>query len=246
MKMRNLLKRCAASAFGLALTVGLAASAGLAQDKKASSEQMKEARTEAREATQVLSKMMKKPDDFIPRELLEKAEAIVVIPDVYKAGFIVGGRTGDGVASRKLKDGSWSVPVFYDMGGASIGAQIGAKRSDVIMLFMNDGSLRDLLDEKVEFGGALSFAAGPVGRTAGAGTNPTLDAGVLTYSMSEGAFVGATLKGAVLTADNSLNKAIYGMSAKEILANPEKMKMADLSEEVKTFSSTVASYAGKK
>jgi lipid-binding SYLF domain-containing protein len=246
MKMRNFMKRCAAGAIGLALTFGLAANTGLAQDKKAAKEQMKEARTEISEATKVLNTMMKKPDDFIPRELLEKAEAVVIIPDVIKAGFIVGGRGGDGVVSRKLKDGSWSVPVFYDMGGASVGAQIGVKRTDFIMLFMNEGSLRDLLDENFEFGVGASFAAGPVGRTVGAGTNPTLDVGVLTYSMSEGAFVGAAIKGAVLTADNSLNEAIYGMSAKEILANPETVKMTGLSKEIKNFSDTVARYAGKK
>lgn len=245
MKVRNFIKHCAAGAIGLALAFGLGVNTGLAQDKKATKEQMKEARTEAKEAAQVLSTMMKKPDDFIPRELLEKAEAIVIIPDVIKAGFIVGGRGGDGVVSRRTANG-WSVPVFYDMGGSSIGAQIGVKRTDYIMLFMNEGSLRDLLDENVEFGGALSFAAGPVGRTVGAGTNPTLDVGVLTYSMSEGAFIGATIKGAVLTADNSLNEAIYGMSAKEILANPEKVKMTDLSKEIKNFSDTVARYAGNR
>lgn len=239
------MKRCAAGAMGLALTFCLATNTSLAQDKKASSEQMKEARAEAKEAAQVLSKMMKKPDDFIPRELLEKAQAIAIIPDVVKAGFIVGGRGGDGVVARRTANG-WSVPVFYNMGGASIGAQIGVKETDFIMLFMNEGSLRDLLDEKVEFGGALSFAAGPVGRTVGAGTNPTLDVGVLTYSMSEGAFVGAAIKGAVLTADNSMNEAIYGRTAKEILANPEKVKMSELSKEIKNFSDTVARYAGNK
>ncbi len=243
--MKNIIKRCAAGAFGLALTVGLLANTNLAQDKEEMREEKKEARTEAKDATRVLNTIMKKPDDFIPRELLEKAQAIAIFPGVVKAGFIIGGRGGDGVVARRTASG-WSVPVYYNLGGASIGAQIGVKKTDYIMLFMNDDSLRDLLDEKVEFGGALSFAAGPVGRTVGAGTNPTLDVGVLTYSMSEGAFIGAALKGAVLTADNSVNNAIYGMSAKEVLANPEKVKMTELPKEIKNFSDTVIQYAGKK
>lgn len=240
--MKDFMKRCATGALGLALTVGLGVNTSLAQAKNANNKQMKEARIEAEEAERVLSKMMEKPDDFIPRELLERAQAIAIIPNVIKAAFIIGGRGGDGVVARRTANG-WSAPVFYNMGGASIGAQIGVKRTDFIMLFMNEDSLRDLLYEKVEFGGALSFAAGPVGRTVGAGTNPTLDVGVLTYSMSEGVFVGAAIKGAVLTADNSMNETVYGMSANEILANPESVKMNELPIEIKSFTNTVIRYA---
>ncbi len=243
--MRNLIKRCATGAIGLALAFGLMANTSLAQSGEEKREEKKEARTEAKEAAKVLSEMMSKPDDFIPRELLEKAQAIAIFPGVVKAGFIVGGRGGDGVVARRTA-GGWSVPVYYNLGGASVGAQIGVKKTDYIMLFMNEGSLRDLLDEKLEFGGDLSFAAGPVGRTVGAGTNPTLDVGVLTYSMSKGAFIGASIKGAVLTADNSVNNAIYGMSAKEVLANPGQVKMTGLPREITSFADTVIRYAGKK
>jgi lipid-binding SYLF domain-containing protein len=244
--MKNVFKRLTAAAFAAAaLMFSLNAASAQAQTTKANSEKMSEGRKEAREAARVLSEMMKKPDDFVPRELLERASAIAIIPDVVKGAFIIGGRGGDGVVARRTATG-WSVPVFYDMGGASFGAQIGVKKTDYIMLFMNEGSLRDLLDEKLEFGGGVSFAAGPVGRTAGAGTNPTLDAGILTWSRSEGAFVGASVKGAVLTADNDVNRAVYGMTAKEILANPEKVKMTDLPNEIKNFSDTVARYAGNK
>lgn len=82
-----------------------------------------------------------------------------------------------------------------------------------------------MLDEKVEFGGDVSFTAGPVGRTAGVATSPTLDAGILIWSMNEGAFIGASVKGAVLTANNDVNRAIYGMTMEEVLTNPEKVKM---------------------
>ena len=244
--MKNKFRQLITAALGAFLIFSLTAVSTPAQTTKENREEVKEAREEAKEAARVLSQMMKTPDDFIPRELLERAHAIAVIPDVVKAAFIVGGRGGDGAVARRTNDGGWSVPVFYDMGGASFGAQIGVKETDYIMLFMNEGSLRDLLDEKVEFGAGVSFAAGPVGRTAGVGTNPTLDTGILTWSMSDGAFIGASLKGAVLTADNDLNRAIYGMEAKDILANPGKAKISDLPKEIKSFSDTVVRYAGSE
>lgn len=206
--------------------------------------EVREAGREAKEAANVLSEMMKKPDDFIPRELLQKAHGIAIFPGVVKGAFGIGGRFGDGVVSRRTDTG-WSVPVFYDLGGASFGPQIGVKKTDYIMLFMNEGSMLDLLDGNFEFGGDVSFAAGPVGRTAGAGTGPALNAGVLTWSRSKGAFVGASLKGASLTADNSRNEEVYGMQAKAILENPQSVKTSGLPSGITSFNDVIARYAGK-
>lgn len=204
------------------------------------SEDLSDARKDATEASQVLNEMMNKPDDFIPHELLEKAKGIAVFPGVVKGAFIVGGRGGHGVVARRTATG-WSVPVFYNIGGASFGPQIGVKKTDYIMLFMNDATLNNI-GEKLEFGGDLSFAAGPVGRTAGVGVKP--DTAVLTWSKSEGAFIGASLKGAAITADNGKNKAVYGMTAQEILANPASVKRSGLPGEITAFDRTVRSYAG--
>ncbi|MBA4182695.1 MAG: lipid-binding SYLF domain-containing protein [Acidobacteria bacterium] len=204
--------------------------------------QQKEGRDEVREATKVFREIMSVPEKGIPRELLEKAEAIGVFPNVVKAGFIVGGRGGDGVVARRTANG-WSAPVFYNIGGASFGAQIGAKKTDYIMLFMNEGALRDLLDDKLEFEGDLSFAAGPIGRTVGAGTNLTADAGILIYSRSKGAFVGASIGGAVLTADNSINEAFYKMKAGEVLDKPESVNLTNVSADLRGFSDIVKLYA---
>ncbi len=204
--------------------------------------QQKEGRGEVREATKVFRQIMSVPDKGIPRELLEKAEAIGVFPNVVKAGFIIGGRGGDGVVARRTANG-WSAPVFYNIGGASIGAQIGAKKTDYIMLFMNEGALRDLLDDKLEFEGDLSFAAGPIGRTVGAGTNLTADAGILIYSRSKGAFIGASIGGAVLTADNSINEAFYKMKAGEVLDKPESVNLTNVSADLRGFSDIVKLYA---
>lgn len=245
--MKNTNKNWAIVVLVLAASFCFTAITVNAQDAKSSKEikkQQKEGLNEVREASKVFREIMNVPDKAIPRELLERAEAIGVFPNVVKAGFIIGGRGGDGVVARKTKNG-WSSPVFYNIGGASFGAQIGAKKTDYIMLFMNEGALQDLLDDKVEFEGNLSFAAGPVGRTVAAGTNATLEAGILVYSRSKGLFVGATIGGAVLTADNSINEAFYKMKAFEVLENPGKVDMKNLPKDLKVFSETVESYAKK-
>ncbi|HXG84251.1 MAG TPA: lipid-binding SYLF domain-containing protein [Pyrinomonadaceae bacterium] len=243
--MKNTIKQWTLS--GLAIIVALSFGivsipAQTTMNAKEMRKQQKEGRGEVREATKVFREIMSVPDKGIPRELLEKAEAIGVFPNVVKAGFIIGGRGGDGVVARRTANG-WSAPVFYNIGGASIGAQIGAKKTDYIMLFMNEGALRDLLDDKLEFEGDLSFAAGPIGRTVGAGTNLTADAGILIYSRSKGAFIGASIGGAVLTADNSINEAFYKMKAGEVLDKPESVNLTNVSADLRGFSDTVKLYA---
>src|SRR5688500_5144413 len=133
----------------------------------ASAKQLKEASKKAESASEVFDKVMEAPVRSIPRELLDRAEAVAVFPGVLKAGFVVGGRGGSGVISRRVT-GGWSVPAFFKMGGASLGLQIGAARTDLILLFMNEAALKGLLEDKLEVGGEASAAAGPVGRTASA------------------------------------------------------------------------------
>lgn len=243
--MRNTIKQWAFSGLAILLTLtfgGISIDAQKTMDAKEMKKQQKEGRNEVREATKVFRQIMSVPDNAIPQELLEKAEAIGVFPNVVKAGFIVGGRGGDGVVARRTPNG-WSAPVFYNIGGASFGAQIGAKKTDYIMLFMNEGALRELLDDKLEFEGDLSFAAGPVGRTLGAGTNLTANAGILIYSRSAGAFIGASIGGAVLTADNSINEAFYKMKASEVLEKPESVNLTNVSVDLRGFADIVKMYA---
>ena len=238
--MKNKYTNRLTNAILIAIIAALSAGSLFAQKK---GEDTSDARKDAREATAILNEMMRKPDDFIPRELLQKANAIAVFPDVVKGAFIIGGSGGHGVVSVK-NGGAWSAPVFFNIGGASFGAQIGVKKTDYILLFMNDTALKDLMDEKLEFGGDLSFAAGPVGRTAEASTTTSLDTGVLTWSRSAGAFIGASLKGAELNSDNSKNRAVYGMTAGEIMANPASVKSAGLPADITGFTRAVESYAG--
>lgn len=244
--IKNIIKRWTLRSLAIIAAMSFGITALPAQqatmDTKEMQKRQKEGRNEAREATDVFQKIMNAPDKTIPRELLKKAEAVAVFPNVIKAGFIVGGRGGDGVVARKTANG-WSAPIFYNIGGASFGAQIGAQKTDYVLLFMNEGALRDLLDDKLEFEGNLSFAAGPVGRTLGAGTNLTADSGILVYSRSKGAFVGASIGGAVLDADNNLNEAFYNMKAGEVLDKPASVSMMELPIELRNFSETVKQYA---
>ena len=210
----------------------------------ASPGQQKDASKKADSASRVFEQVMGAPDRSIPRELLDRAEAVAVFPGMLKAGFVVGGRGGSGVISRRVT-GGWSAPAFFKMGGASVGLQIGAAKTDLILLFMNESALRGLLEDKLEMGGEASAAAGPVGRTASATTNLTLDAGILSYSRSKGLFAGLELKGAVINPDNNLNEALYGLKAKDVLTGTNKVDMADVLPGVIIFPNTLARYSIK-
>src|ERR1700726_4947349 len=157
----------------------------------------------------VLKQIMDAPDKGIPEEVLDNAKCIVVVPNLVKAGFIVGGKPGRGVASCRTATG-WSAPAFISVGGGSWGLQIGAEGVDLVMLVMNDKGLQHLLSSKFQLSGEGSAAAGPVGRHASAGTDWKMNAEVLTYSRSKGAFAGITLEGAVVEQDDDSTRAIYG------------------------------------
>jgi SH3 domain-containing YSC84-like protein 1 len=209
-------------------------------------QQMKRERTDdaarhAREAAEVFKEIMGVPEKSIPIDLLNKAEAIAVFPGVVKAAFIFGGRGGQGLISRRTSRG-WTEPAFFKLGGGSFGAQIGVEKTDYVLLVMNDDGLHGLLTDKFEFGGEGSVAAGPVGRTASATTNLTLDAGILSYSRSKGAFAGISLKGAVVEPDNDLNRAFYGRTAKEIL-NDGGLALQAIPAAVRVFPETLDRYS---
>src|SRR5882672_8201191 len=175
-----------------------------------------EASRRSNDAAAVFNEIMGAADNAIPKELVDKAQAIAVFPSVLKAAFIFGGTEGKGVISRRTAQG-WSTPAFFNLGGGSFGAQIGADKTDYVLLIMNEKGLNGLLGDKFQIGGEVGVAAGPVGREASAATDAQLKAEVLTYSRSRGAFIGAALNGTVITPDNNLNEAFYGMKASEVL-----------------------------
>src|SRR6201993_3765474 len=167
----------------------------------------------------VLHAIMTTPDKGIPEEDLSNAKCILVVPDLIKGGFIIGGKHGRGVATCRTTDG-WSAPAFVSVGGGSWGLQIGVEGVDLVMLVMNDQGFQHLLSSKFQLSGEGSVAAGPVGRHAAAGTDWKMTTEMLTYSRSKGVFAGLTLEGAVVQQDDDSTRAIYGkdMTFRNILS----------------------------
>ncbi|MFN3418875.1 MAG: lipid-binding SYLF domain-containing protein [Pyrinomonadaceae bacterium] len=224
---------------GLMIAVTAPALSGYGQTPSA--KQLKEAKKRSEKAAKTIHEIMRIAEKSIPQDLLAKAKAVVVFPGSLKLSFIVGGQGGSGVAISRLAKG-WSAPAFLNMGGGSIGPQIGGQSTDYVLLIMNDEGLKKLLQDKFEIGGEGSVAAGPVGRTAAASTNARMDAEILTYSRSKGLFAGVALKGIVITQDESLNRALYDKSAKQILVdNP--VLWSDAPEAVRAFPIMVNRYA---
>src|SRR6185295_2808810 len=155
---------------------------------------MKEGTSQTEKAAKVFGEIMGVPDKGIPTDLLNKAECVAVFPGVVKAGFIVGGKAGRGVASCRTPSG-WSAPAFLEIKGGSVGLQVGGSSTELVLLFMNTNGLKKLVSSKVELGADASVAAGPVGREAAASTDASMSAEILSYSRSKGLFAGISLKG---------------------------------------------------
>jgi SH3 domain-containing YSC84-like protein 1 len=173
------------------------------------------------ESANVMKEILGMPDS-IPKDLLNKADCIIIFPSVKKAAFIVGGSYGRGlITCRKGPDfsGSWSAPAMFALEGGSFGFQIGAQATDFVLLVMNESGSRSVLSSKVKLGADASAVAGPVGRAASAETDIVLKAEILSYSRSQGLFAGVSLEGSTVRSDDGANKKLYGkeLSAKEIV-----------------------------
>src|SRR6266699_3099653 len=223
------------------LALGLLAISAMATPPPKNKSRMQAAARNSSEAAKVFTEIMNVRERAIPKELLDKAEAIAVFPGTLKAAFIFGGRAGQGVISRRVR-GGWGAPAFFNLSGGSFGAQIGAQKTEYVLLIMNQDGLNGLLQDKFEMGGEASVAAGPVGRETAASTNLTLDAGILSYSRSKGAFIGAALKGAVISPDNDLNQAVYKVKANQVLTG-KTMTMTEMPAAVRIFPRTLARYS---
>jgi lipid-binding SYLF domain-containing protein len=173
-------------------------------------------------AAKVFQEIMNTPDQGIPSDLLRSAKCIAIIPGDVKFAFIFGGSYGRGLATCRTGHG-WSAPMFVAIDGGSVGYQIGGSSTDIVMLFMNDHALQSLLSDKFKLGADASVAAGPVGRNAAAGTDLKLSAEILSYSRAKGVFAGVSLDGAVMQADKSGDKSMYGhdVNRHEILNGQE-------------------------
>jgi lipid-binding SYLF domain-containing protein len=181
------------------LWLPLQANAGQKEDQRADN------------AVRVLSEILRIPEDSVPTKLLQEASAIAVIPDVVKAGFVVGGRHGKGLIAVRGDDGSWSNPSFVKINGGSIGFQAGVQSADVILVFRTKRGVDSIVNGKFTLGADASVAAGPVGRSAQASTDEQLKAEILSYSRARGLFAGISIDGAVLSMDYKANAAAYGV-----------------------------------
>jgi len=166
-------------------------------------------------AAEAFKEVMGIPDKSIPQDLLNRAECIVIIPDLKKGAFIVGGKYGKGFVSCRKKDGvGWSAPGAIRIEGGSVGFQIGGSEMDVFMLVMNDRGVQRLLGDKFTLGADATVAAGPVGRVAQAETDARMTAEILAWSRARGLFAGIALNGATLREDDDWNQDLYGKPLK--------------------------------
>jgi SH3 domain-containing YSC84-like protein 1 len=172
------------------------------------------------ESATVLSEIMNAKDKGIPEDLLEKAQCVGVVPDLKRAGFVLGAKYGKGIVVCREPNGrGWSAPSTVRIEGGSIGLQIGAGETDVVFIVMNKRGMDKLMEDKFTIGADVSAMAGPVGRSAEAKTDALLHAEILAYSRSRGIFAGVSLEGATLRPDREDNREIYGqeLSQREIL-----------------------------
>ncbi len=162
------------------------------------------------DATAVYRELITASDRAIPKELLDHAKCIAVLPGVIKAAVGFGGRHGSGIISCRTESG-WSAPAFVSISGGSWGAQLGVESSDIVLFLMNDRGAHSLVDgSRVTLGGQASVAAGPFGRSAEAATNLDLKAEIYSYAKSKGLFAGVSLEGAELKPDKDDNRDFYG------------------------------------
>jgi lipid-binding SYLF domain-containing protein len=180
-------------------------------------------------SAEVLSDMMHESDRGIPHDLMNKAKCVLVVPNMKKAGFIFGAKYGRGyVMCRRASGAGWSAPAAMRIEGGSFGLQIGGSEQDVVLLVMNDGGMKRLLEDKFTLGADASVAGGPVGRDAAAQTDAQMHAEMLSWSRSRGVFAGLTLEGATLRPDHDADKELYGRDAsnREILMGDFKTPAA--------------------
>lgn len=165
-----------------------------------------------RACSTVLKEILNVPDD-IPKDLLDKAECVIVFPGVKKFAMGVGGSYGRGAITCRTGDtytGPWSAPAMFALEGGSIGFQLGGQSTDFVLLVMNDRGADSVLGSKVKLGADATAAAGPKGRSAAAATDIVMQAEMLSYSRSRGLFAGVSLEGSTLRPDNDADALVYG------------------------------------
>jgi len=223
------MKRNTLLILAIILTTGISA---IGQTTPVNSKAMATAKERSENATVIFNEMMSRPDSEIPQYLLDRAEAVIVIPGTYRAAFGVGGRGGKGLVTFRTRNG-WSEPVFVKLAGLSFGVQIGASKTDLILLIMNQTGLSKLLRDELEIGGEVGVVGGPVGREAAASTNIFLDAEILSYSKAKGLYIGAAIKGAKIYPDDDLNMKLYGKGGRFMISDVVGKPISEIPQELR-------------
>jgi lipid-binding SYLF domain-containing protein len=166
-------------------------------------------REKIEQAITTLDEIMANPEKGVPPALIKSAEAIAIIPNVIKAGIIIAGRFGRGVMLVRNESGDWGHPIFMSIGGGSLGFQIGAESTDVILVFKDKSATEKIFRGKMTLGADAAVAAGPVGSRAETSTDQAYRARVLSYSRSSGLFAGVSLQGFALSVDDDWNRDYY-------------------------------------
>src|SRR5689334_3277396 len=174
-----------------------------------------------KDAGTVLKEILDIPDD-IPKDLLDRAECVIVLPSVKKGAIGIGGSYGRGVMtcrSGQHYTGAWGAPAMFALEGVNIGFQLGGQATDFVLLIMNQRGAESLLGSKVKLGADAAAAAGPKGRDSTAATDVVMRAEILSYSRSRGLFAGVSLEGSTLRPDNRADEKLYGkkLKVKEIV-----------------------------
>ena len=174
-----------------------------------------------KEAGQVMKEIINIPDN-IPKDLMDRAECVIVLPSVKKVAIGIGGSYGRGVMTCRSGEhftGRWGAPAMYALEGGNIGLQLGGQATDFVLLVMNPHGAESLMGSKVKLGADASAAAGPKGRSAQGSTDVAMRAEILSYSRSRGLFAGVSLEGSTLRPDNRADNKLYGreLSVKEIV-----------------------------
>lgn len=193
-------------------------------------------------AAQVLDELRSQGDKQIPEQLLQRAYAVAVIPDVNKAAFIFGGRYGNGVLSVRDSQGRFSNPVFIDLAGGSVGWQIGVEQTDIVLVFVTKRGVEGIAGGKLTLGAGASVAAGPVGRQGEVAVSTNAE--VYAYSLARGLFAGIALDGTAITISDSADGRFYGKPAapaSEIISGA----VTSSSENVRRFLAALAASTGE-
>lgn len=161
-------------------------------------------------STLALESMMGAADGQQIQSVLRKARAVVICPDIFRAGFILGGEGGDCLMAARAAGGSWSNPAFYTLGSGSFGFQVGVQSAQVLMMVMTTGGLNALINSQFKFGADAGLTIATIGANANGSMSAALDADIITISKTEGLYGGISLAGSVLSNDAGAEQSYYG------------------------------------